>query len=82
MLELTGRVELSVRLPSMWTSFHLHPTDSVDGEGEQPCLQDPCALGDLSWPFEVGPLELKRFLVEVESGHLGVDMLELCPEPW
>ena len=34
-LELTGRVELSVRLPSMWTSFHLCLTDLVDTEGEQ-----------------------------------------------
>ena len=82
MLELTGRVELSVRLPSMQTSFHLHPTDSVDGEGEQPCLWDPRALGDLFWLSEVGPLELEGFLVEVELGHFGVDMLELCLEPW
>ena len=74
-LELTGRVELSVWLPSMQTSFCLHPTDSVDGEGEQLCLWDPCALGDLSWPFEVGPLELEGFLVEVESGHFRVDVL-------
>ena len=67
-LELTGRVELSVQLPSLQTSLHLRPTNLVDGEGEQPCLQDPCTLGDLSWPFEVGSLELEGFLVEVELG--------------
>ena len=33
-------------------------------------------------PFEVGPLELEDFLVEVESGHFRVDVLELHPEPW
>ena len=82
MLELTGRVELSVRLPSMWTSFHLCLTDLVDGEGEWPHLWDPHALADLSWPFEVGPLELEGFLVEVELGHFRIDVLELHPEPW
>ena len=37
-LELTGRVELSVWVSSVQTSFHLHPTDLADGEGEQLCL--------------------------------------------
>ena len=39
-LELMGRVELSVWLPSVQTSFHLCPTDSADGEGERPHLQE------------------------------------------
>ena len=39
-LELMGRVELSARVSSVRTSFHLHLTDLVDGEGEQPCLQE------------------------------------------
>ena len=30
-LELTGSVELSVWVSSVWTSFHLHLTDSADG---------------------------------------------------
>ena len=33
-LELTGRVELSVWVPSVQTPFCLHPTDLVDSEGE------------------------------------------------
>ena len=33
-LELMGRVELSVQVSSVWTSFHLHLTDSADREGE------------------------------------------------
>ena len=37
-------------------------------------------LGDFSWSFEVGSLELEGFLAEVESGHFGVDVLELHPE--
>ena len=40
-LELMGRVELSVWVSSMWTSFHLHLTDLADGEGEQPHLPGP-----------------------------------------
>ena len=47
-LELTGRVELSVWLPSVWTSFSLCPTDLVDGEGDWLHLQDLWALGDFS----------------------------------
>ena len=34
-LELMGRVKLSVQESSMQTSFCLHLTDSADGEGEQ-----------------------------------------------
>ena len=71
-LELTGRVELSVWVSSMWTSFCLCPTDLADGEGEQPLLREPQALGDFSWPFEVGSLELEGFLAEVVTGHFGV----------
>ena len=40
-LELMGSVELSVQVSSVWTSFHLHLTDSADGEGEWLCLQEP-----------------------------------------
>ena len=61
-------------------SFHLGPTDSVDWEGEQLCLQEPQALGDFSWLFKVGSLEQEGFLAEVESGHFGVEVLELRPE--
>ena len=37
-LELMQRVELSVQVSSVWASFHLHLTDSADGEGEWPFL--------------------------------------------
>ena len=80
-LELMGRVELSVWLPSVQTSFRLRPTDSADGEGERPCLREQQALGDFSCLLEASPLELEGFLVEVESGCFRVDMLELRPEP-
>ena len=73
-----GRVELSAWVSSVQTSFHLHLTDSADGEGERPHLQELRPLGDFSWSFEVGSLELEGFLAEVESGHFGVDVLELC----
>ena len=54
--------------------------DGADGEGEWLHLREPRALGDFSWPFEVGSLELEGFLAEVESGHFGVEVLELHPE--
>ena len=38
-------------------------------------------MGDFSWPFKVGSLELEGFLSEIESMHFGVEVLELCPEP-
>ena len=82
LLELMGRVELSARMSSVQTSFHLCPTDLADREGEQPHLQEPQLLGDLSFSFGAGSLELEGFLAEVESGHFGVDVLELCPELW
>ena len=50
------------------------------GEGEWLRLREPRALGDFSYLFEAGPLELEGFLAEVESGHFGVDVLELCPK--
>ena len=81
-LELTGRVELSVQESSMQTSFHLDLTDSADGEGECPCLQELRALRDFSWLSEVGSLKQEGFLAEVESGHFGVEVLELRPELW
>ena len=79
-LELMGRVELSVQVSSMWTSFHLHLTDWVDGEGKQLHLREPRALGDFSCALKASPLELEGFLVEVELGCFRVDMLELHPE--
>ena len=79
-LELTRRVELSVWVSSMQTSFRLCLTDSADGEGEWPHLREPQALGDFSCLLEAGPLELEGFLAEVELGHFGVDVLELRPK--
>ena len=51
------------------------------GEGKRLHLRELQAFGDFSWPFEVGSLEQEDFLVEVESGHFGVEVLELCPKP-
>ena len=80
MLELMGRVELSMQESSKGTSFCLHPNDSADGEGEQPRLRELRAQGDFSWLSEVGSLEQEGFLAEVEYGCFGVEVLELCPE--
>ena len=73
-------MELSAWVSSVWTYFCLCPTDSVDGEGEWPCLQELQLLEDLSCSFGAGSLELEGFLAEVESGHFEVDVLELRPE--
>ena len=81
-LELMGRVELSLWVSSVWASFRLCPSDLADGEGEQPHLQEPQLLGDLSCSFRTGSLELEGFLAEVESGHFGVYVFELRPELW
>ena len=43
-------------------------------------MQESRLLGDFSWSFRVGSLELEGFLAEVESGHFRVDVLELHPE--
>ena len=80
LLELMGRVELSSRVSSVWASFRLCLADSADEEGERPCLPEPRLLGDLSCSFRAGSLELEGFLAKVESGHFGVDVLELRPE--
>ena len=40
-LELTGRVELSSQVSSVWASFHLRPSDLADGEEEWQGLQEP-----------------------------------------
>ena len=37
-------------------------------------------MGDFSWLFKVGSLEMEGFLAEVESGRFGVEVLELCPK--
>ena len=79
-LELMGRVALSSWVFSVQASFCLCLSDSADGEGEWPCLQELQLLGDLSCSFGTGSLELEGFLAEVESGHFRVDVLEPRPE--
>ena len=81
MLELMGRVVMTVPESSMQKSLHLHPADLAVAEGKWPHLQELQAFGDFSWPFEVGSLEQEGFLAEVESEHFGVEVLELHPEP-
>ena len=81
MLELMGRVVSTVPESSWWKSLHLHLADSAVGEGKWPHLQELRDFEDFSWPFDVGSLGQEGFLAEVESGHFGVEVLELCPNP-
>ena len=41
LLELMGRVELSLQVSSVWVSFRLHPFDSTGGVGDLPHLREP-----------------------------------------
>ena len=81
-LDLMGRMELSLQMSSVQASFCLCPFDSAGGVGDLPCLQEPRLLGDLSCSFGTCSLELEGFLAEVETGHFGVYVFELCPELW
>ena len=51
------------------------------GEGERPCLRELRACGDFAGSSGVDSLGQESFLADVESGHFGVEVLELCPEP-
>ena len=51
------------------------------GEGKQPHLQELWACRDFVWSSEVESLGQEGFLVDVESGHFRVEVLELCLEP-
>ena len=81
MLELMGRVVSTAPESSRQKSLCLRPADSAVGEGKRPHLQELRDLGDFSWPFKVGSLGQKGFLAKVESGHFGVEVLELRPNP-
>ena len=81
MLELTGRVVSTVLESSMRRSLRLHLADPVVGEGEWPHLREQRAFGDFAWSSGVYSLGEEHFLVDIESGHFGVEVLELCPEP-
>ena len=62
-------------------SFHLLSFDPPEGEQEWLHFHNPWDLGDL-WLPEDTSLELEVFLAVAELGHLGVEVLELCPELW
>ena len=48
MLELMGRVVLTMPEPSMQRSFHLHLADPAAGEGKRPRLQELGPFGDFA----------------------------------
>ena len=81
MLELMGRVVSTTLESSMQRFFPLHLADPAAGEGEWLCLRELWAFGDFSWSSKVGSLGQEDFLVDVESGRFGVEVLELHPEP-
>ena len=81
MLELMGRVVLTVLESTPQRSLHLHPADPEVGEGKWPCLQELWACGDFTWSSGVDSLGQEGFLADVESRHFRVEVLELCPEP-
>ena len=82
LLKLMGRVELSSQGSSVLASFYLCSFDLAGGVGDQPHLQEPQLLGDLSCSFMTCSLELEGFLAEMESGHFGIDVFEPRPELW
>ena len=59
----------------------MHPADPAVGEGKQPRLQELRAFGGFAWSSGVDSLGQEGFLVDVESGCFGVEVLELRPEP-
>ena len=81
MLELMGRVVSIVLESSPQRFLHLRPADPEVGEGKRPCLQELQACGDFAWSSGVDSLGQEGFLVDIESGHFGVEVLELHPEP-
>ena len=81
MLELMGRVVSTALESSMRISLCLHLADPAVGEGKWPCLREQQAFGDFIWSSGVDSLGQEDFLVDVESGCFGVEVLELCPEP-
>ena len=80
LLELMGRVGLSLQVSSVWASFCLCPSDLADRVGDLPHLQEQQLLGDLSCSFGTCSLELEGFLAEVESGRFRVDVFEAHPK--
>ena len=81
MLEPMGRVMLAVLESTPQGSLHLCPADPEVGEGKRPCLQELQTCGDFAWSSKVKSLGQEGFLVDVESAHFRVDVLELHPEP-
>ena len=81
MLEPMGRVVSTILESTPQRSLHLHPADPEAGEGKQPHLQELQACGDFAWLSMVDSLGQEGFLVDVESGHFGVEVLELRLEP-
>ena len=79
--EPMGRVVLTVLESTLQRFLHLHPADPEAGEGEWLHLQKLRACGDFAWSSRVNSLGQEGFLADVESGHFGVEVLELCLEP-
>ena len=69
-----------MRVTSVGTSCHLRSFDPPEGEWERLHFHDLWDLGDL-WVPEDTSLEQEVFLVVVESGCFGVEVVELsCGE--
>ena len=81
MLELMGRVVSTILESSLQRSLYLCPADPEVGEGEQPCLRELQACGHFAWSSGVDSFGQEGFLADVESGHFGVEVLELHLEP-
>ena len=80
-LEPMGRVMSAMLESTLQISLRLHPADPEAGEDKWPYLQELRACGDLTWSSRVESLGQEGFLVDVESGCFGVEVLELCLKP-
>ena len=80
-LEPMGRVVLSIPESIPLRSLHLLLADPAVGEGKQPCFLELQACGDFAWWSRVDSWGREGFLVDVESGHFGVKVLEPRPVP-
>ena len=80
-LEPRDRVVSTVPEAILLRSLHLLPADPAVGEGEQPRFLELQACGDFAWQSGVDSWGQEGFLADVESGHFGVEVLELHPVP-
>ena len=81
MLEPMGRVMSAVLESTPWGSLHSCLAVPEVGEGKQLHLQELQASGDFAWSSGVDSLGQEGFLADMELGHFGVEVLELCLEP-